>query len=542
MRKTETSGGQGGLFSGGGRKEAKDRRPGRMLAVFKALVLLALLGAAAYGMVFKNRGGLYDDRLWLPVAAGILGLLVVTLFVRGFYLDLPPAGVLLIALLTALVVVKGLSMVWTISETETVMELLRSSMYLAVFVMTLAALTSGRQVGPVVDVSVLMVAAVAGYGLLQKISPIEYPVTSLDTVRVDSTLGYVNTTAVILGMGVTLALARMTTLRNLAFRGLYAALALAFLVTLYLTLSRGGIGSLGIGLLVLFVLGGNRLQLLANLLLLSLPGAWLLWRMQGLEGLLGTEVSRQQKIADGLAFRNDLIVALVAAFVLQAAYAFLVSRYELTPPARRGLGLVVVAGAVLAVGASAVAFVASLGGVGQAGRAIFSNPDESGNLGQRLVSVGIGFREDYWRVAWEAWKEHPFTGTGAGTFQYTWLEDRPNLQGVKQVHNLYLEQGTETGVFAFLALLGFVVVLLGYAGRAAWRSDPSGEHRLLLAGLVSTLVIYLASSAFEWHWYMPASTLFLFILAAVAAKVASRMDPAPATDDVRPPNGGDPRA
>jgi len=104
-----------------------------------------------------------------------------------------------------------------------------------------------------------------------------------------------------------------------------------------------------------------------------------------------------------------------------------------------------------------------------------------------------------------------------------------------------LEQGTETGVFAFLALLGFVAVLLGHAGRAAWRSDPSGEHRLLLAGLVSTLVIYLASSVFEWHWYMPASTLFFFILAAVAAKFASRTDPPPGTDGARPANGGDPR-
>ena len=539
MREAETSGGQGGLFSGGDRKEVKDRRPGRMLAVFKALVLLTLLGATAYGMIY---GGLYDERLWLPVAAGLLGLLFVTLFVRGFYRDLPSAGVLLVALLAALVVVKGLSMVWTISETETVEELLRSSMYLAAFVVTLAALTSGRQVGPVVDLSVLLVAAVAGYGLLQKISPVVYPVESLDTVRVDSTLGYVNTTAVLLGMGVTLALARMTTLRNFAFRGLYAALTLASLVTLYLTLSRGGIGSLAIGILVLFVLGSNRLQLLANLLLLSLPGAWLLWRMQGLEGLLGIDVTRQQRIADGLAFRNDLILALVVAFALQAAYAFLVSRYELTPPARRGLGLLVAAGAVLAVGAFAVAFVSGLGGVGQAARVIFSNPDQTGNLGQRLVSVGIGYREDYWRVAWDAWKERPLTGTGAGTFQYTWLEDRPNLQGVKQVHNLYLEQGTETGVFAFLALLGFVAVLLGHAARTAWRSDSSEEHRLLLAGLVSTLVIYLTSSVFEWHWYMPASTLFFFILAAVAAKFASRTDPASAPDTVRPANGEDPWA
>jgi hypothetical protein len=502
------------------RKEEKGRRPGRLLAVFKALVLLALLGVTAYGMV---RSGLYDERLWLPAAAGILGLLFVTLFVRGFYEDLPRAGMLMVALLAALVAVKGLSMVWTISETETVKEILRSSMYLATFLLALAALASARQVGPLLDISVLIVAAVAGYGLLQKISPVEYPVESLDMVRIDSTLGYVNTTAVVVGMGVVLVLARLAALRNPLFRGLYAALALAFLAALYLTASRGGIGSLGIGLVVLLVLGANRLQMLANLLLLSVPGAWLLWRMQGLGGLLGTEVARQQRIADGAAFRNDLILALLVAFALQAAYAFLANRYELTAEARRWLGILAAAAAALAVAAAALVLASGFGNLGQT---LFSNPDQEGNLGQRLVSLGIGFREDYWRVAWEAWKERPFTGTGAGTFQYTWLQDRPGLEGVQQVHNLYLEQGTETGVFAFLALLGFLAVLLGYTGRVAWRSDPSGGHRLLLAGLVAALVVYLASSAFEWHWYMPASTLFFFFLAAVAAKLASREDPA----------------
>ena len=102
---------------------------------------------------------------------------------------------------------------------------LRSSMYLATFLMTLAALTSGRQAGPLIDVSVVIVAAVAGYGLLQKISPVEYPVQSLDGVRVDSTLAYPNTAAVILGMGAVLALARMTMMRNFLLRGLYAVLA-----------------------------------------------------------------------------------------------------------------------------------------------------------------------------------------------------------------------------------------------------------------------------------------------------------------------------
>ena len=141
--------------------------------------------------------------------------------------------------------------------------------------LALAALASARQVGPLMDVAILMVAAVAGYGLLQKINPVQYPIDSLDDVRIDSTLEYVNTTAAVLGMGVALVLARMTTIRNALLRGLYAAVTLAFLVTLYLTVSRGGIGALGVGMIALLILTEKRLQLLVNLLLLSVPGAWL---------------------------------------------------------------------------------------------------------------------------------------------------------------------------------------------------------------------------------------------------------------------------
>ena len=517
--------------------EDKHHRPGRLLAVFKGLVMLALLAVTAYGMI---RDGLYLDELWLPVAAGVLALLFATLFARGFYADLPPAATLALAFLAALVAVKGLSMVWTLSETETIKETLRSSMYLAIFAMALGALTSGRQVGPLVDISVLVVASVAGYGLLQKINPADYPVQSIDGVRVDSTLGYANTTAVIIGMGVVLALPRIATLRNFAFRGLYAALVLSFLVALYLTVSRGGIGSLSIGLILLFVLGSGRLQMLANLLLVALPGAWLWWRMQSLPGLLETGIRPQDKLADGTAFRNELIFALLVAFALQAGYALLVNRYELVPAARRVLGIVAVTGLVIVACVGTLVVVGKYGGPGAAYQTLAGNADESGDMASRLSSLDISSRGDYWRVGWEAWKERPFTGTGAGTFQYTWLEDRPSLKGVKQIHNLYLEQGTETGLFAFIALLGFLAVLLGYTARAAWRSG--GERRLLLSGLVCALVVYLISSAAEWHWYMPASTMFFFILAAIAMKFASREDWGTAEDDVSPANGGAPQA
>jgi O-Antigen ligase len=499
--------------------EEKGHRPGRLLAIFKAIVLLVLAAVAAYGMLTQ---GLYLDDLWLPVADGLLVLILVTLFVRGYYGGVPWAAWVMVAFLVALVGVKGLSMAWTISEAETVSEVLRSSMYLAVFLAALAALTSERQVGPLMDISVLMIAAVAGYGILEKINPARYPATPFDIVRIDSTLGYSNSVAVLVGMGVALALVRTTAIRNVLLRGLYATVTLGLLVALYLTFSRGGIGSLGVGLILLFVLTGNRLEMLANLLFLSIPGAWLLWRMQSLEGLIRARIPEQQRIADGAAFSTDLILALAAAFVLQAGYAFLVNRYELMPPGRRVVGALALFGVVLAAGVGGFAVVNGYGGIGQAYGTLVSNPNDTENATQRLASLSLGYREDYWRVGWEAWKEHPLTGTGAGTFQYTWLENRPGTEGVKQVHNLYLEQGTETGAFAFLALVGFVVALVGYSVRAIWRSQ--GVRRLLLAGLVSALVIYLVSSFLEWHWYVPGSTLIFFFLAAITAKFASRDD------------------
>jgi O-antigen ligase len=560
----------------------KARRPGRLLIAFKAFAVLSLAAAAAFGLMAD---GLYDDTLWLPVAACTFGLLFATVLARGFYDGVSRQGWVLVSLLALLVLVKGLSMIWTISETETIKEAIRASMYLAAFAIVLAvdvavprlgwvlvvslAVVTGaywessywfalllillasvvgasafargglpgyRQVGPLVDGLAVAVAAVAGYGLLQKTYPADFVTNSLDGYRVDSTLGYPNSAAVVLGMGAVLALSRMTATRNPLWRGLFAVLMLGSLVTLYLTLSRGGIGSFGIGLIVLFALGNNRLQMLANLVLVSVPGAWIWWRMQDLATLLSADAPLREKVADGTVFRNDLIVAFVLAFVLQAAYAFFVSRYELTSIARRYVGIAVGAFGAVAALALAVAVVVGFGGVGQAARTIFSNPDQQGNAAQRLVSLGVGFRAEYWNVGWDAWLERPFTGTGAGTFQYTWLEGRQGVQGVKQVHNLYLEQGTETGLVAFLALVAFTALLLFYIARAAWRHGPEGEGRLLLAGLTAAVTVYLTSSVFEWHWYLPGSTLFFFVLAAAAARLARTEDrPKTVADDETPP-------
>ncbi len=503
-------------------REHKSQRASRRLLAFKSFVLVALVVVTAYGMLDR---GLFGEERWTPVAAAILGLLFVTLFVGDFYRDVTRIGWVLVGLLAALVAVKGLSLFWSISHIETVKELLRSSMYLATFVLALATFSSKRLVSPLVDGANVIVGAVAGYGLLQKINPVLYPPRTLDGVRIGSTLGYANTVAVVLAMGVVLGLGRMTQLRQPLVRGLYAAALLLSSAALYFTFSRGGFLALGVGLVALFVLTQRRLQVLANLVLFSAPLMWLVWQAQAHESLFRLRLPAQERLADGVALRNDLIVALIGAFLLQAAYAALVERYELAPGARRVIGTAAVAAVLVGTGILGYAVLAEQLRSGDGIASAFTEgvgKAKSENVDERLTSLSGNSRAAYWGVAWEEWKERPLLGTGAGTFHYTWLENRPNYSGVRQVHNVYLEQGTETGVFAFLALAGFAALLGFYLAQSSLRS--SGERRVLLSGLTAAVVVYLLHSALEWHWYIPPSTIFFFLLAGVAAKYASRED------------------
>jgi O-Antigen ligase len=386
-----------------------------------------------------------------------------------------------------------------------------------------ASLSSWRLVGPFVDGMNLTAGAVAGYGVLQKVNPVEYSSNTRDGVRVGSTLEYANTVAVVLGIGIALGLGRMTQLRNPLARGLYAALILVFGAILYLTFSRGGMFSLAAGLVVLFAVSGRRLEMFGSLLLVTGPLVWLVWQVQGLETFFTYFSEEAPRAADGLAFRNYLVIAVVQAFLLQTIYAFLVGRYELAPALHRSLGVAAVI--VVLVGAGLSGFLVFGDGQGaDEALGVFSRKvEDTEDVRDRLTSLSSNSRSIYWGVAWEEWKERPLTGTGAGTFQYSWLENRPNFSGVKQVHNVYLEQGTETGIVAFLALVGFAALLLGYAAWATLRA--AGERKVLLAGLTAAVAVYLVSSALEWHWYIPPSTIYFFILAGVTIRLAARAKP-----------------
>ncbi|MDQ4002791.1 MAG: O-antigen ligase family protein [Actinomycetota bacterium] len=498
----------------------KGHKPARNLMIFKSLVLSALVAITFYEMLDQ---GLYSAQRWLSAAAIILALFVVALFVDDYFAGVPRIVWVLVGLLTVLVAVKGLSLAWSIGQAETIRELLRCSTYLVVFTLTAASLSSRRLVGPFIDGLNIVAGAVAGYGVLQRTNPAEYSSNASYDVGVGSTLGYPNTVAVVLGIGIVLGLGRMTQLRNPFSRGLYAALILIFGVVLYLTFSPGGMLVLGVGLVALFAVGGRRLQMFTNLLLVFGPLAWLVWKVQGLRTFFDPVSEESLRVADGSAFRTYLVIAVLAAFLLQVLYAVLVERYELAPAPRRTLGAAVLVAVIAGAGALGFVLLGEWQGSDELARVFSRGAEERGEMRDGFASLSSDYRIKYWRVAWDEWKEHPITGTGAGTFVYTWQENRPGFEVTKQVHNVYLEQGTETGVFAFLALAGFALALAVYLLRASIRAD--GQRKLLLSSLAAAAIIYLVSSAFEWHWYIPPSTIFFFALAGVAVRFASPREP-----------------
>jgi hypothetical protein len=63
---------------------------------------------------------------------------------------------------------------------------------------------------------------------------------------------------------------------------------------------------------------------------------------------------------------------------------------------------------------------------------------------------------------------------------------------------------------------------LAKSNYSALGTKRSGRSRALIAGSTAAAMAYLISSSIDWNWYIPASTLPFFALAAVATGMTRR--------------------
>ncbi len=105
-------------------------------------------------------------------------------------------------------------------------------------------------------------------------------------------------------------------------------------------------------------------------------------------------------------------------------------------------------------------------------------------------------RLDTWESALDDYQAHPVLGSGAGTFERWWLENRSVPLKVRDAHSLYLEILAELGPLG----LGALLVVLAAPLVAAIRARRSPFVAPALAGFVALA----AHAGIDWDWEMPA--------------------------------------
>ena len=500
----------------GGAPEAPSRRAGPLQ---EAAGLVFLLPLGAWWAV--TDGG-YRPASFL---AGLLFLALATA-VLLVALPRPPLRRLpLVALVAAagLTLWTGLSWAWAADRGAAWLDAERAFLYLLAFALPLLWPPSRR----VLLGAVLAMVAVGVAGLVAGLWTPGGPAAELArTGRLVEPTGYPNATACLWGMAASSALVLSADARRPAgmrIAGLAVAGALAAGVVL--TQSRGGVAVLAVALLFAFVLTPERARLVGAVALVLAAVALALdplleVRRLALAGSLEPALERARLLTGavflGLCLGGALWIAIER-------------RLSAAPPAVRRRRLAVrglMLGGVVAAGIALVVVADDPVGWTQERYDSFKQADYASleSSDSRFTGDLGSNRVDYWRASVEIAREHPVTGTGAGSFAAEYLVRRRVDKAPHHAHNQWLETVSDLGVVGLGALLAFA----GAAALAllrAWRRRP-GERALLVAAGVPAVFVALHASA-DWVSLFPVLTVAALALLAAAIAEPAASPPRP---------------
>jgi hypothetical protein len=472
-------------------------RPGkshRVLAVEPAAVLVPIglfvavvATAAPNGSYFPSSWGWGSLAfLW---AAGV-GLLVQRRVTLGA-LDLAYLGAWL-----ALFLWTAASLLWSPTTTQTAYEVERTLVYLS-FALALALL--GRRSLPLLLPALLAgIVAVAAYALATRLLPERVGTfNSFAGYRLADPLGYWNAVSIFVVIGIVVAVGLAARADWIVVRSLSAATLVLLVPVLYFTFGRGAWFALVAGLAVAVAVDPRRLQLATTLLVVAPWPAIALWRAYESPSLT-TEFSPLARAShEGARLAITIALLAVVAAVVTAGFAVLSRRVAPGRGVRRAYG----AALVLALAVGVAAGLAAYGGPSKAAhRALHSireaSPGAGANQTNRLFSLSSNGRLDTWESALDDYQAHPVVGSGAGTFERWWLQNRRVPLKVRDAHSLYLETLAELGPLGLAALIAVIAAPLAAAVRA--RRSP------VVAPALAGFVALAAHAAIDWDWEMPA--------------------------------------
>jgi hypothetical protein len=293
------------------------------------------------------------------------------------------------------------------------------------------------------------------------------------------------------------------------------------LLALYLTYSRGGLLAVVIACGCLIALSHDRLWLLATLAIGVLATVPALLAVQARDGV-ANNLDAPATIDQGAEVVLFVLAGIALALLLFAG----LRRLERGAGATTGRALQISRdpGVLrwVAIGAALVALTAAVIVGGRAWDA-FTSPDQqfpSGSPSQHFSQLSSANRDEYWRVALDAFGEEPLIGTGAGTYQFSWDQKRKLPLPVLDAHSLYLESFSELGLVGGILVIAMVLTLL-WAGLQAWRG-AQGARRELYAALLAITLAFAVTAGIDWYWEIAVvgSVFFLAAGVLVAARCA----------------------
>jgi O-antigen ligase len=469
-------------------------------------------GVAAIVTASNASEGGYFSQSWGWIALAFLVPATLVLILDGA----TAPGRLRIAfagLMSAFAVWIALSSLWSISSSASVREVERVLVFVALALAVALVLRRGDTAAVLAGVAVGM-TFVCSYALAMRLFPDRFDTYDdpIISYRLAEPLGYWNALGLLAALGLVVALGFVAHARRRATSAAVAAVVPLFATTLYFTFSRGAWAALAVGLLGTIAVDPRRLRLVWCGLVVA-PPAMLCVAYASRQDALTTEDAPAIAAArEGHRVAAVVLTAAAASAFLALGARVAAERMRTTRRSRRAFDLALGALAITAVVGGLVAVGGPGAGVDKLERRFNAAPATAVNLNDRIFSISGNGRSELLRVSWDAARERPLVGQGAGTFEYLWYDRRPSLLVVRDGHSLYLETLAELGIIG-LALLGasMLVVLIGAIRARRTRYVASGA---------GAFIAWAAASALDWHWEMVGVTLTA-LLAAAGGMLAS---------------------
>ena len=466
----------------------------------------------AGGGYFLNERHIAGLAVWLVLAALLaLGAAGKATLGRPFYWAT--------GLLGGLALFSAFSSLWSGSMELSVIEADRVLVYLGLFLAAfLIAQTDQRRQRFAEGIAIALIGA-AMLGLASRLLPnvFELGAGPGNGPRLGYPFGYWNANGLAFGIGAALCLWMSRRSLTAALRWTAVGALPVLLLALYFTYSRGGLLGLLVACGCLMILSHDRLWLLGTLAIGAVGTLPAVLAVQARRSL-ADNFPDQAAVDQGVTVLLVLLAGVALSLLLFAGMRYLEKRGgAVTGRAlalsrdRRLLRALGVLAALLAIGAA----------VAVGGRAWdqFTTSDvQVAKPEERIFELSSANRDEFWRVAVDAFEEAPVAGQGAGTYRFSWDQLREIEVPVLDAHSLYLEAFAELGLIGGLLVIALVGTLL-WTGFSAWRA-AGGARRALHAALLAACLAFAVGAAIDWFWEIAAAGAIFFL--ASGALVAAR--------------------